>query len=173
MMILAPVAAGAQEAAQATPAAQTEQKPVKTPPPPLFPRHSRGLYRNAQGIEVIDATPQSPPLETDDPGVPDKGQYEINFTTRFDHSTDANRLDLMLVDANYGILPVNRDVNQLEKRRRNLFDDVHFTALRNRFVIQLNDSLFDSRALGVKADWIVVVEERIPDLEKACRQQVR
>ena len=49
----------------------------KRPAPPLFPRHRRGIYRNAAGIEVIDATPQSPPLDTDDPGVPDKGEFEI------------------------------------------------------------------------------------------------
>jgi hypothetical protein len=52
--------------------------PPKQPPPPLFPRHRRGIYQNREGLDVIDATPQSPPLETDDPGVPDKGEYEIN-----------------------------------------------------------------------------------------------
>jgi hypothetical protein len=46
---------------------------VKLPPPPLFTKHSRGMYRNGLGLQVIDATPQSPPLEADDPGVPDKG----------------------------------------------------------------------------------------------------
>src|ERR1051325_1011462 len=63
---------------------QGDDKPKKQPPPPLFPKHRRGLYKNAQGVEVIDATPQSPPLETDDPGVPDKGEVELNLTTDAD-----------------------------------------------------------------------------------------
>jgi hypothetical protein len=79
--------------------------PAKEPPPPLFPRHRRGLYKDAQGLEVIDATPQSPPLEVDDPSVPDKGQYEINLTFHGDLSRNAQRLDVLLVDANYGMLP--------------------------------------------------------------------
>lgn len=79
--------------------------PSKGPPPPLFPKHCRGVYRNSQGIEVIDATPQSPPLETDDPGVPDNGAYEINLTTHADLSREGQSVDLLFVDANYGILP--------------------------------------------------------------------
>lgn len=84
----------------------TSQPELKQPPPPLFPRHRRGLYRNAAGLEVIDATPQSPPLDTDDPGVPDKGAYEINFTSHLDDMEDHQQFDLLLVDANYGVLPV-------------------------------------------------------------------
>ena len=45
----------------------------KGPPPPIFPKHRRGLYLDGLGSEVLDATPQSPPLDTDDPGVPEKG----------------------------------------------------------------------------------------------------
>ena len=79
-------------------AAQDQPKPAaekpKTPPPPLFPRHRRGLYRNAAGLEVIDATPQSPPLDTDDPGVPDNGEFEINFSTHFDYAKEAQHIDL-------------------------------------------------------------------------------
>lgn len=99
------VAAAAQEppAGQA-PTPQADKAP-KPPPPPLFPRHRRGLYRNAQGIEVIDATPQSPPLDTDDPGVPDNGVFEINYTTHADYAKPAQRIDLLTVDANYGVLP--------------------------------------------------------------------
>src|SRR6266446_668989 len=80
-------------------------KPVKRPPPPLFPKHRRGLYRDRDGLEAIDAAPQSPPLETDDPAVPDNGEYEINLTTHADLSKSAQRLDLLFVDANYGIAP--------------------------------------------------------------------
>ena len=94
-------ASGAAAQEQAKPAAE---KP-KTPPPPLFPRHRRGLYRNAAGQEVIDATPQSPPLDTDDPGVPDNGEYELNFSTHVDYAKDAQHIDLLTVDANYGIRP--------------------------------------------------------------------
>jgi len=71
----------------------------------LFPRHRRGVYKNTQGRFVIDATPQSPPLETDDPGVPDKGEYEINLVTRADFSKELRAFDFLLVDANYGFLP--------------------------------------------------------------------
>jgi hypothetical protein len=86
------------------PAAQPNQQ-AKVPPPPLFPKHRRGRYTNAAGIEVIDATPQSPPLDTDDPAVPDEGEYEINFTTHADSSRETSRVDLLMVDANYGLLP--------------------------------------------------------------------
>ena len=84
---------------------QKTDKPVKRPPPPLFPKHRRGLYRGRNGLEAINATPQSPPLETDDPGVPDKGEYEINLTTRADLSKSAQHVDVLFVDANYGIAP--------------------------------------------------------------------
>jgi hypothetical protein len=80
-------------------------KTAKRPAPPLFPKHSRGMYRNGLGLQVIDATPQSPPLENDDPGVPDKGQYEINFTNSEDFSSRLHAYDFLLVDANYGTLP--------------------------------------------------------------------
>jgi hypothetical protein len=81
-------------------------QPPKAQPPPLFPRHRRGLYRNAKGDEVVDATPQSPPLDTDDPGVPDKGEYEINLLTHADYARETAKIDLLAVDANYGIRPV-------------------------------------------------------------------
>jgi len=94
------------EAGQATAGEQGTPQPTRKMPPPLFPRHRRGLYRNTEGLELIDATPQSPPLDTDDPGVPDKGEYEINFTTHADYAKGAQRIDLLSVDGNYGILPV-------------------------------------------------------------------
>ena len=83
----------------------TNGKPVKQPPPPLFSKHHRGMYKNGSGLWVIDATPQSPPLEIDDPGVPDKGEYEINLTTQADFSKQLRTVDFVFVDANYGILP--------------------------------------------------------------------
>jgi hypothetical protein len=84
---------------------KTDAPPAKVPPPPLFPRHRRGIYLNGEGLEAVDATPQSPPLDIDDPGVPDKGAYEINLSMGTDLSRDLQRVDLLLVDANYGILP--------------------------------------------------------------------
>jgi hypothetical protein len=83
----------------------TNGKPVKQPPPPLFSKHHRGMFKNGLGLWVIDATPQSPPLEIDDPGVPDKGVYEINLTTQADFSKQLRTFDFVFVDANYGILP--------------------------------------------------------------------
>jgi len=54
---------------------------------------------------VVDATPQSPPLEVDDPGVPDDGEYELNLTTKSDLSFETRSVDLLHVDLNYGIEP--------------------------------------------------------------------
>src|SRR5438128_1994875 len=71
---------------------ETPAPPPKQAPPLLFPKHRRGIYRNAQNLEVIDATPQSPPLDVDDPGVPDKGEYEINLTTHVDLARDVQRI---------------------------------------------------------------------------------
>ncbi len=83
----------------------TTEKKDKEPPPPLFSRHRRGIYKNALGVAVVDATPQSPPLETDDPSVPDKGEYEVNLTTHADFSKELRTFDFFFVDANYGIVP--------------------------------------------------------------------
>lgn len=90
--------------APATVLAQQPDQP-KQPAPPLFPKHRRGLYRNNRNIIVIDATPQSPPLQIDDPSVPDEGEYEINLTPSVDFSRGLRRVDLLRVDANYGVLP--------------------------------------------------------------------
>jgi hypothetical protein len=96
---------GAQQQSQPQQPRTKKGKTVKRPAPPLFPKHSRGMYRNGLGLQVIDATPQSPPLEVDDPGVPDKGQYEINFTNAEDFSSRLHAYDFLLVDANYGTVP--------------------------------------------------------------------
>jgi hypothetical protein len=84
---------------------KTDAPPPKTPPPPLLPRHRRGIYLNGQGLEVIDATPQSPPLDIDDPSVPEKGAYEINLSVDTDLSRNLQRVDLLFIDANYGLVP--------------------------------------------------------------------
>lgn len=97
-------AEGEEQGRQSQEQTKTDTAPKK-PPPPLFPKHRRGIYRNDQGLEVIDATPQSPPLATDDPSVPANGEYEINLTFNADLSKDTQRVDLLSVDANYGILP--------------------------------------------------------------------
>jgi hypothetical protein len=101
--------AGAQESGpeqgQQSPQQTPNGKPVKQPPPPLFSKHRRGMYKNGLGLYVIDATPQSPPLEVDDPSVPDKGEYEINLTTQADFSKQLRTFDFIFVDANYGVLP--------------------------------------------------------------------
>ena len=81
------------------------QKPEPPPIIPLFPRYRRGLYKNGLGLWVIDGPPQSPPLFTDDPGVPDKGEWEINFTVRGDLAKSEKAVDFLHVDANYGLLP--------------------------------------------------------------------
>jgi hypothetical protein len=107
IVLVPPVHAGYQD--QLPPPSQPSQQPTNSKPekqpPPLFRKHRRGLYKNAQGIQVIDATPQSPPLEIDDPGVPDKGEYETNLTTHADFSGERRVFDFLFVDANYGVLP--------------------------------------------------------------------
>lgn len=109
LFVLVPGDAGCQEsgAERLQPGQQqsTKGKPRKQPPPPLYSKHHRGMYKNGLGLWVIDATPQSPPLEVDDPGVPDKGEYEINLTTQADFSKQLQTFDFVFVDANYGILP--------------------------------------------------------------------
>jgi hypothetical protein len=60
---------------------------------------------NGQGIEVIDFTPQSPPLGTDDPSVPDKHEFELNLSSFVERTPEQKDFDLFLVDANYGVLP--------------------------------------------------------------------
>jgi hypothetical protein len=84
----------------------TNEQTVKPPPSPLFPKHHRGMYKNPLGLRIIDATPQSPPLEIDDPSVPDKDEYEINLTTHADFSKELRTIDFVFVDANYGIVPM-------------------------------------------------------------------
>ena len=84
--------------------AKAEPAP-KVPAPPLFPKHRRGLYLDGGGFWVLDSTPQSPPLDTDDPGVPERGEYEINLSSRVDFSRPVRTFDLFFVDANYGLLP--------------------------------------------------------------------
>jgi hypothetical protein len=111
MLLATPVVARARgQAEDLAPAPQgqaaAQSPPVqKPPPPPLFPRHRRGLYRNGAGFWVLDATPQAPPLDVDDPGVPEKGAYEINMTTRTELAPDARSFDLFALDLNYGLAP--------------------------------------------------------------------
>jgi len=93
---------------QSAPPPQVQVPPAaqpNVPAPPLFPKHRRGLYLDGLGLWVIDAMPQSPPLETDDPGVPERGETEINLTTRGSFAVDTKNFDLLHVDANYGLLP--------------------------------------------------------------------
>jgi hypothetical protein len=99
ILALLPCGASAQ-----TPQTPRPQQPEGAPPPPLFPKHRRGFYINNDKVEVIDATPQSPPLETDDPSVPDKGEYEINLLTEADLGSDARNVNMLGVDANYGLV---------------------------------------------------------------------
>jgi hypothetical protein len=103
VLLTVALSAGASAGAQ-TPQTPAAQKPEKAPPPPLFPKHRRGVYVNGDQLEVIDATPQSPPLTLDDPGVPDKGEYEINLLTSADLGADARHVDVFTVDANYGVV---------------------------------------------------------------------
>jgi hypothetical protein len=110
LIFVCPVLAGVQVTGEGQDQQSQQQttasgKTVKQPPAPLYSKHRRGIYKNSLGLPVIDATPQSPPLETDDPGVPDKGEYEINLSTQADFSKELRTVDFLFVDANYGIVP--------------------------------------------------------------------
>jgi hypothetical protein len=51
----------------------------------------------------MDATPQAPPLDIDDPGVNEAGAYEINMTTRTEFASGGRSYDLFAVDIDYGL----------------------------------------------------------------------
>src|ERR1700687_3583435 len=111
VLLVIPALAQAQESSegqdqQSQQQQSTNEQTVEPPPSPLFPKHRRGMYKNPLGLPIIDATPQSPPLEIEDPSVPDKGEYEINLTTSADCSKELRTLDFVFVDANYGIVPI-------------------------------------------------------------------
>lgn len=52
---------------------------------------------------VLETTPQSPPLDVDDPGTPGCNRWEINFLTTGDLAKSQNVWELPLLDINYGI----------------------------------------------------------------------
>lgn len=53
--------------------------------------------------DEVDATPQSPPLQVDDPSTPGCNQWEINVVADGDLSRDQKNWKLPLLDINYGI----------------------------------------------------------------------
>lgn len=55
------------------------------------------------GFEGPESTPQSPPLDVDDPETPGCNKWEINFVLDGDFSKDQKTLELPLLDINYGI----------------------------------------------------------------------
>jgi len=57
----------------------------------------------AEANDGIEATPQSPPLEVDDPSTPGCNRWEINILVGGDISRSQTTWDLPLLDINYGI----------------------------------------------------------------------
>lgn len=53
--------------------------------------------------EGPEATPQSPPLDVDDPDTPGCNHWEVNMTVDGDFAKDERHLELPLTDINYGI----------------------------------------------------------------------
>jgi hypothetical protein len=53
--------------------------------------------------EELETTPQSPPLNVDDPGTPGCNKWEINFVVDGDVTKDERSWELPLLDINYGI----------------------------------------------------------------------
>src|SRR5205809_714916 len=65
-----------------------------------------GHLTDPAGALWTSRTPTSapPPLAIDDPGVPDKGEFEINLLTSTDISNEARHIDVLRIDANYGFV---------------------------------------------------------------------
>ncbi len=97
-MTLAAPALAQTTARQASRTTQTQHAPA--PPPPLFPRHRRGLYKKWIAAGKRDAPNRA---IADDPGA--GKAYEINLTTDADASKLTKTLDLLDIDANYGMVP--------------------------------------------------------------------
>jgi hypothetical protein len=57
----------------------------------------------AEADEPLDATPQSPPLEVDDPSTPGCNRWEINIVVGSDITRTQASWELPLLDVNYGI----------------------------------------------------------------------
>jgi hypothetical protein len=55
-----------------------------------------------EGIE-LETTPQSPPLDVDDPGTPGCNKWEVNFTVDGDVTHEQRSWEVPLLDINYGI----------------------------------------------------------------------
>jgi len=83
----------------------TTEKTEKQPPPPLFTSHRRGIYKNALGVAVVDATPQSPPLEPMIQAFPIKANTRLISPRTPISQRDCEHLICFFVDANYGIMP--------------------------------------------------------------------
>src|SRR5207253_10780567 len=50
-----------------------------------------------------ETSPQSPPLDVDDPGTPGCNKWEINLLTNGDFTKGERKLEIPLLDINYGI----------------------------------------------------------------------
>lgn len=57
----------------------------------------------AESHETVETSPQSPPLDVDDPGTPGCNHWEINVTMSGNLSITEKRYELPLLDINYGI----------------------------------------------------------------------
>jgi hypothetical protein len=75
-----------------------------TAPPPIFPKHRRGIYINNDRIEVIARDAAGTAASIDDPSVPDKGELEINLLTEADLARRCGSVSMFTVDANYGVV---------------------------------------------------------------------
>lgn len=57
----------------------------------------------SDGDDGAQTTPQSPPLDVDDPGTPGCNAWEINIVANGDLTTTENNWELPLLDLNYGV----------------------------------------------------------------------
>lgn len=65
--------------------------------------HLLSMKCEAEAGDSLETSPQSPPLDVDDPGTPGCNKWEINLLTNGDFTRAENKFELPLLDINFGI----------------------------------------------------------------------
>jgi len=65
--------------------------------------HLLSMKCESEAGDSLETSPQSPPLDVDDPGTPGCNKWEINLLTNGDFTRAENKFELPLLDINYGI----------------------------------------------------------------------
>jgi hypothetical protein len=78
-----------------------EEATIQTTMPNRF--HLLNMKCEAGESDRLDTSPQSPPLDVDDPGTPGCNRWEINLLVSGDITKTEKSLQLPLTDINYGV----------------------------------------------------------------------